>query len=104
MLLFEEVSNSHHFTHTSLILFLNKVDLFDEKILIAPLLDCFPEYSGHTPEDAKSYIKSKFLEKAQQDVYTHYTCALSTKNIAVVINSVRDKLLKGDLVESGLPL
>ena len=44
--LFESVVNSEWFTDTSLILFLNKKDLFEEKIMFSRLSICFPEYSG----------------------------------------------------------
>ena len=34
------------FTDTSIILFLNKKDLFEDKIKKSPLTVCFPEYNG----------------------------------------------------------
>ena len=44
--LFDSICNNKWFTDTSIILFLNKKDLFEEKIKKSPLTICFPEYSG----------------------------------------------------------
>ena len=46
MKLFDSICNNEWFVRTSVILFLNKKDLFDEKIRKSPLTLCFPEYSG----------------------------------------------------------
>lgn len=44
--LFDSICNSKWFVETSIILFLNKKDLFEEKIQRKPLKICFPEYTG----------------------------------------------------------
>ena len=44
--LFDSICNSKWFTSTSMILFLNKVDLFKEKLTKSPLSDYFPDYTG----------------------------------------------------------
>ena len=46
MKLFDSICNSKWFVETSIILFLNKKDLFEEKITRSPLTICFPEYTG----------------------------------------------------------
>jgi hypothetical protein len=46
MKLFESICNNRWFTDTSIILFLNKKDLFQEKIKKSPLTICFPTYTG----------------------------------------------------------
>jgi len=46
MKLFDSICNNKWFTDTSIILFLNKKDLFAEKITKSPLTICFPEYTG----------------------------------------------------------
>ena len=46
MKLFDSICNNKWFTDTSIILFLNKKDLFAEKIEKSPLTICFPEYMG----------------------------------------------------------
>ena len=44
--LFDSICNNKWFGDTSIILFLNKKDLFEEKILRSALTICFPEYAG----------------------------------------------------------
>ena len=44
--LFGDICNSKWFEHTTMILFLNKMDLFAEKIRRVPLRVCFPDYTG----------------------------------------------------------
>ncbi|KAK3544890.1 hypothetical protein QTP86_027640 [Hemibagrus guttatus] len=46
MKLFDSICNNKWFTDTSIILFLNKKDLFEEKIKKSPLTICYPEYAG----------------------------------------------------------
>ena len=46
MKLFDSICNNKWFVDTSIILFLNKKDLFAEKIRHSPLSVCFPEYKG----------------------------------------------------------
>lgn len=46
MKLFDSICNNKWFSDTSIILFLNKKDLFDDKIKKSPLTICFPEYTG----------------------------------------------------------
>lgn len=48
MKLFDSICNNKWFTDTSIILFLNKKDLFQEKIKKSPLTICFQEYSGES--------------------------------------------------------
>ncbi|KAI7869320.1 small G-protein GPA3 [Spinellus fusiger] len=46
LVLFESVINSRWFVRTSVILFLNKMDLFREKFTRVPLEHYFPDYTG----------------------------------------------------------
>ena len=46
MKLFDSICNNRWFIDTSVILFLNKKDLFADKIRTSPLAICFPEYRG----------------------------------------------------------
>lgn len=48
-MLFDSICNNKFFIDTSIILFLNKKDLFGEKIKKSPLTICFPEYAGGCP-------------------------------------------------------
>ena len=46
LVLFESVINSRWFLRTSVILFLNKIDVFKQKLPKVPLVHYFPEYTG----------------------------------------------------------
>ncbi|KAJ3549081.1 hypothetical protein NMY22_g1025 [Coprinellus aureogranulatus] len=50
--LFDSICNSRWFVKTSIILFLNKIDLFAEKLPRSPLGDYFPDYTGGDNYDA----------------------------------------------------
>jgi len=94
--LFEGTINSTHFRNTTVILFLNKVDLFQSKILMNNLAICFPNYQGGGDfKKACSYVEARFRELVAYEtpLYVHFTCALDTNNIAHVINDVKSKLI-----------
>ena len=59
--LFGQVVNSHLFAKTDVILFLNKKDLFEEKIKTVDPAEWFPDYaSGCNPAKAEEYFKKRF--------------------------------------------
>ncbi|KAB5583960.1 hypothetical protein PDJAM_G00105000 [Pangasius djambal] len=107
MKLFDSICNNKWFTETSIILFLNKKDLFEEKISRSPLTICFPEYTGANKYDeAASYIQTKFEDlnkkKDTKEIYTHFTCATDTKNVQFVFDAVTDVIIKNNLKDCGL--
>lgn len=107
MKLFDSICNNKWFVETSIILFLNKKDLFEDKINKSPLTICFPEYTGNnTYEDAASYIRLKFenlnKRREQKEIYTHFTCATDTTNIQFVFDAVTDVIIKNNLKDCGL--
>ena len=60
LMLFESICNSQWFLRTSIILFLNKIDLFREKLPYSPLKRYFPDFHG----DNKSFKQtSEFLHE-----------------------------------------
>ena len=60
---FTSLSKREWLKETRLILVLNKIDLFKEKIAKVPLSECFPYYTGgDNQEDAEGFIKGKFTE------------------------------------------
>jgi GTPase SAR1 family protein len=104
--LFEEICNSRWFRETSMILFLNKRDLFAEKIKKVPLSKYFPDYTGDNSfEAAAEFLQEQFESKNRnpdKQVYTHITCATDTGNIAAVFNAVKDIIIRKSLNEAGL--
>jgi guanine nucleotide-binding protein G(o) subunit alpha len=64
--LFDSICNNKWFGDTSIILFLNKKDLFEEKILRSSLTICFAEYAGAQEYgEAAAYIQAQFEAKKQ---------------------------------------
>ncbi len=65
--LFDAICNNKFFVNTSMILFLNKTDLFSQKIPKSPLKDYFPKYDGppNNPDAAKKFIL-KVLNKKKE--------------------------------------
>ncbi|XP_051964223.1 guanine nucleotide-binding protein G(i) subunit alpha-3-like isoform X1 [Xyrauchen texanus] len=107
MKLFDSICNNKWFTDTSIILFLNKKDLFEEKIKKSSLTICYPEYCGlNTYEEAAAYIQCQFEDlnrrKDTKEIYTHFTCATDTKNVQFVFDAVTDVIIKNNLIECGL--
>ena len=104
--LFEEICNSRWFTETSMILFLNKCDLFEKKFYEVPMNDFFPDYAGGIDiTKGYEYILNKFLSKnqsqEQKKIYHHITCATNTDNVRAVFNACKDIILKNNLKGSG---
>ncbi|KAF4107335.1 guanine nucleotide-binding protein G(i) subunit alpha-2a [Onychostoma macrolepis] len=107
MKLFDSICNNKWFTETSIILFLNKKDLFDQKITRSPLTICFPEYAGaNNYDEAAEYIRTKFEDlnkkKETKEIYPHFTCATDTKNVQFVFDAVTDVIIKNNLKDCGL--
>lgn len=105
--LFGDIINNEWFSNTSIILFLNKRDLFEKKLESGiDLKSCFPLYDdGCKKEKAMEYIKKKYLEKnkfSNREIYSHYTIATDTQNIKIVFNAVQDILLSATIVELGV--
>ncbi|KAL2093821.1 hypothetical protein ACEWY4_011133 [Coilia grayii] len=107
MKLFDSICNNKWFTDTSIILFLNKKDLFENKIKKSPLTICFPEYTGGSSYDeAAGFIQSQFEDlnkrKDTKEIYSHFTCATDTKNVQFVFDAVTDVIIKNNLKDCGL--
>lgn len=103
--LFDEICNSRWFQETSMILFLNKTDLFKEKIMHKDLSVAFPEYTGgHDFEAASKFITEQFLnlnKNPSKTIYVHLTCATDTQNVKVIFAAVKDSIVQTCLRAAG---
>lgn len=105
LVLFESVINSRWFLRTSIILFLNKIDVFKHKLPKVPLERYFPEYTGGSDiNKAAKYILWKFMQanRARLSVYPHLTQATDTTNIRLVFAAVKETILQNALKDSGI--
>jgi len=104
--LFDQTCNNKVFKGKTIIIFLNKRDIFQEKIKKVPLTKCFPDYTGpNTFEDASKYILDQFLSRnhdKEKQIFSHLTCATDTENTKVIFNAVKDTVIKRSLQEAGL--
>ncbi|KAM9213228.1 guanine nucleotide-binding protein subunit alpha-14 [Leptosomus discolor] len=105
--LFKTIITYPWFMNSSVILFLNKKDLLEEKIMYSHLISYFPEYTG-PKQDVKA--AREFILKLYQDqnpdkekvIYSHFTCATDTENIRFVFAAVKDTILQLNLKEFNL--
>lgn len=90
--LFDSICNSRWFVKTSIILFLNKIDRFKEKLPASPMKNYFPDYEGGADYAAAcDYILNRFVslnQAEQKQIYTHFTCATDTTQIRFVMAAV----------------
>ncbi|ORZ02157.1 heterotrimeric G-protein alpha subunit, GPA3-like protein [Syncephalastrum racemosum] len=105
LVLFESITNSRWFLRTSIILFLNKIDLFRAKLPKVPLEKYFPDYGGgQDPSKAAKYILWRFTQtnRAKLNIYPHLTQATDTSNIRLVFAAIKETILQNALKDSGI--
>lgn len=126
LILFDSVVNSRWFMRTSIVLFLNKIDLFMQKLERSPLSKYFPDYSGGTDTNrAAKYLLWRFnlVNRAHLNLYPQCvplsTCtspcgfpanqsihsitqATDTSNIRLVFGVVKETILQNALKDSGI--
>ncbi|XP_070782667.1 guanine nucleotide-binding protein subunit alpha-13-like isoform X1 [Enoplosus armatus] len=101
--IFETIVNNRVFVNVSIILFLNKTDLLEEKVKSVPLKDYFPEYTGpeHSLPDIQAFMvecfRAKRRDATQKPLYHHFTTAINTENIRLVFRDVKDTILHDNL-------
>ncbi|KAF9101555.1 guanine nucleotide-binding protein subunit alpha [Mortierella sp. AM989] len=105
--LFNDIANHKLFGLTSMILFLNKIDVFQRKLEAGSLVSKhFPEYRG--PNDYFSttvFFQYRFLQQCkdlQKQVYTHFTHATDTNQMRVIVVAVNAIIQRLNLRSSGL--
>jgi len=105
--LFKTIITYPWFQHSSVILFLNKKDLLEDKIMYSHLQDYFPEYDGPKQDHvaARQFILKGYLANnpdPDRQVYSHFTCATDSENIKLVFCAVKDTIMQAALAEFGM--
>ena len=108
--LFKTIVENPLFKDTSVILFLNKTDILEEKIKHSPLSAHFSSFQGPDEdiEAIQNYILHMYvncfhkMKHAKRTLYTHFTCATDTNNIRFVFAVVKDIILQSYLVNCNL--
>lgn len=107
--LFRSVCNNRAFANTSIMLFLNKKDIFAEKILYSDIAAQRPfyDYAG-PPKDFDHgvlYFIQKFkdclIDDEFNDSFILVTCATDTNNMEFVLDSTRTIIMTDNLRRSG---
>lgn len=102
-MLWESIANSHWFKNSALILFMNKIDLFKQKIASSPITDSgFTDFQGDATswQQTSKYFMDKFValnRNPSRDVYGHFTNATDTDLLKVTMNSVQDMIIQKNL-------
>mmetsp|Transcript_197 Transcript_197/g.247 ORF Transcript_197/g.247 Transcript_197/m.247 type:complete len:375 (-) Transcript_197:1670-2794(-) len=122
--LFRQICDLEWFENSGMILFLNKSDLFREKLRSVPFKVVAEDdskrnvdYAGavwdpNNPgtdadfekvyNETKDYLQKLYEKQAgKKKVYTHVTCATDTNNIAVIMSACKDIFLRSNLVDNG---
>ena len=116
MELWAEIVNSNWFEHASIVLFLNKLDLFTDKLASVSLraeagadwpgsaARCLDYAGGRNVDEALAYLERKFLslQRAPRTVFKHVTCATDTEGLRVVFRACTDAILRENIERAGL--
>lgn len=110
--LFAQIVNSKWFKESSLILFLNKKDLFEKKLQEKNFADYVNKNEKREPytgpnemQPCAEFQKKLFLARnknADKSIYSHITTAIDTSNVKFVFNAVVAMILEENLKSSGL--
>lgn len=104
--LFEQIVNSRWFNRASIIVFFNKFDLFQKKIVTSDLSQYFPEYKGGFDVNAGSkFIIQMFLSKNHNPtkrIYEHITTAIEKENVRFVFNASKANIIAQNLERMGI--
>ncbi|EIM92063.1 heterotrimeric G protein alpha subunit 4 [Stereum hirsutum FP-91666 SS1] len=97
MTIWDSICHSQWFKATSIILFLNKNDLFEAKVEHSDIKNFFPDYEGPpaNAREGREYFKKRFARLAQKagrskerEIYIHITTATDTALLRVVMAAV----------------
>ena len=105
--LFDDICNNEALAETSMILFLNKKDLFADKIKTVSLTKCesFESYSGspHSFDQTTRHIRKAFTSlnnmPRRKNIFTHITCATDSDNIQKVFADVQHIVIEASLIQ-----
>jgi len=103
---FSELAKNRVFQHTDFIVFLNKLDLFEEKLKSVPFTtydESFEETSKHDKDKVLAYVRGKFEKlwfqenyeesQVQRGLFFQLTCSLDTTTMRTVIGQVNMALV-----------
>ncbi|KAJ5267334.1 guanine nucleotide binding protein alpha subunit [Penicillium angulare] len=107
MMLFDPLANGKWFKRKPIILFLNKIDLFKEKLVVSPLSQYFPDFTGSNIDfgAAAGYFTNRFHginRTRDREIYVHYTNATDSTLLKATMDSVQDMIIQKNLCSLNL--
>jgi GTPase SAR1 family protein len=103
--LFGEISESRYIEDLLIVLFLNKSDLFEEKLPSYPIRDYFKDApKSNDSEECYEFIKKKYESayNGRASCYSFKTCGLDTDKCVNVFASVADDVLRSAMGKAGI--
>ncbi|KAI8842039.1 guanine nucleotide binding protein, alpha subunit [Chytriomyces cf. hyalinus JEL632] len=104
LILFGTICNHPLFKKTALILFMNKIDMFKEKLKRSQISSYFPEFEGcNTYHDGCEFFVKIFLDSTkykENKVHIHFTWATDTRQISKILTSVTTLIVGKSLEDS----
>ncbi|OBA28228.1 guanine nucleotide binding protein, alpha subunit, partial [Hanseniaspora valbyensis NRRL Y-1626] len=103
--LFDSIVNSKWFVNTQVMLFLNKIDVFLQKLPSSPIKNYFSNYKGKDT-DAKASVKHilgllKERNRSNLVLYPHITQATDSSNIELVFTAMAEVVMENRIKKSG---
>ena len=113
--LFSKTSQERVFDGTDWVVLLNKVDLFEKKILEIPFTvyqKDFNELYAHDALKVKEYIRDQFIyrfydglskerKKKRGNLYFHVTCAIEEDDVGRIIQKIQIDMIKSQMKRMG---
>merc|ERR550534_829185 len=114
--LFKQICNSRWFKETAMILFLNKTDIFADKINETPLTVCFedcPPSIAKNEIEARGFIQEKFAalnhpvkgpngKSKKKPLFCHFTCAIDKNQVERIFRDVQNVIIHANLEKAAL--
>ncbi|KAJ3304739.1 hypothetical protein HDV03_002424 [Kappamyces sp. JEL0829] len=105
IVLFEEMVNHKMLKNKFFILFLNKKDLYEQKIRRKDIVNYFPNYKGKKGSLSQGikYFEAKFRDqnKFPKEIVTHITCCTDSEIMKVIIQGVLTSIMSGQMKAAG---
>ena len=100
--IFETIVNNRAFLNVSIILFLNKTDLLQQKVQRVDFQQFFPQFAGNNRSlnDVQKFQLELFDSRRRErtrPLFHHFTTAVDTENIRFVFQAVKDTILRKNL-------
>ncbi|KAE9555493.1 hypothetical protein FO519_001261 [Halicephalobus sp. NKZ332] len=102
--IFKTIVQSSFFKNSAIVLFLNKYDTFQEKIVYSPLSRFYPEYKGgHDKEKASEFLGAFFKRhvRDQYKFFMFFTTAVDTRNVDLMFGSAVTYIINQNLRATG---